>query len=449
MESKNITIASLVDSNKRIQGILTPPPDKSITHRALFLAALSPQSSIIRNPLLSGDCRSTLNCFKKLGVPIHVRSNQIRVRSGKKSLDFPYRQFKPAKSSLNCGNSGTTLRLLSGVLSAQPFVSRLIGDVSLSKRPMKRILDPLSAMGAKIQARKGHVAPLVIHGDPHLKAITWKSPVASAQVKSAILLAGLFAKGKTTVIEPHLSRDHTERMLPGLGVKLQRSSHTVSVIGQGSLKGLHGTIPGDFSSASFFIVAALVVPHSQLTLHKVNLNPTRSGLLKVLKRMGAKIEVRQLRNVCGEPLGTLHIQYSQLKGTTVGGKEIPSLIDEIPILCVAATQAKGWTEIRDAQELRVKETDRIRAVVSELKKLGANIQEKKAGCVIQGAHPLVGSPVVTYSDHRMAMSLAVAALVARGKTTIQGFDCVKISYPHFLSDLKKIIGKYPGESMVA
>jgi 3-phosphoshikimate 1-carboxyvinyltransferase len=439
-------IKPLVSAGKKIGGVLIPPPDKSITHRAVFLAALSPKSSRIRNPLLSGDCLSTIRCFQELGVPVTVSPHQIIVHAGMQSQYFPYRVLKRPENFLYCGNSGTTMRLISGVLAAQPLKVVLKGDESLSKRPMKRVIEPLNKMGALIYAKHNNYPPLVVLGNLHLTPLMWKTQIASAQVKSAILLAGLFAKGKTTVIEPFRSRDHTERMLKGLGAQIRYQSgknlngqNKVSIQGYSPLKGLNMTIPGDFSSAAFFIGAALMVPHSKLTIRNVNLNSTRAGLLRVLRRMGAKIQTKNVKEVYQEPLGDVQAEYSQLKGTTVLPGEIPTLIDEIPILAVIATQAKGTTTIRGAEELRVKETDRIAAIVNELKKMGADIQEKKDGCVIQGPTPLRGNSVQSYADHRMAMSLAVAGLIAKGKTTIQDFDCIKISYPNFLKDLKKIL----------
>lgn len=444
MKEKTAVVESLIAGRKKISGSCVPPPDKSITHRAVFFAALSPRSSRIKNPLLSGDCLSTIRCFQKLGVPIKIKKNEVRISAGAKNA-AGFRAFKKPDSDLDCGNSGTTMRLISGVLSAQPFRSRLIGDASLSKRPMKRVIEPLRKMGAMIDARGGNVAPLMIQGRTPLKAIAWRSPVASAQVKSSILLAGLFADGLTTVREPAKSRDHSERMLKSLGAKISFDekknfgSNTVLIFGGAKLKGLNITVPGDFSSAAFFIAAALIVPGSELILRQVNLNPTRIGFLNVLKRMGAVVSVENLRRIANEPVGDIRVQYSLLKGVTVLESEVPSIIDEIPILAVVATQAKGETVISGAEELRVKESDRLAAIVSELKKMGARIKEKKDGLIIDGPSVLNGSRVRSFDDHRMAMSLAVAALVAKGRTVIKGFDCVRISFPGFLSQLKKLI----------
>ncbi|MBI4217745.1 MAG: 3-phosphoshikimate 1-carboxyvinyltransferase [Elusimicrobia bacterium] len=437
---------SLLSSGKRIVGEWTPPPDKSITHRAIFLASLSTQKSEIRNPLFSGDCLSSLNAFRSLGVELQTGKEKISVSSGKKSRWNPLRRLEPSSSPIHCGNSGTTMRLLAGVLSGQPFKSRLVGDRSLSQRPMKRVTDPLTRMGAEISAREGRFAPLVIQGREKLKPIFWKSPVASAQVKSSILLAGLFAEGTTTVQEPSLSRDHTERMLRGLGVPItigrrSRSGYQVSVQAGSGLEGLDLTVPGDFSSAAFLIASAILAPRSEMHVRAVNLNPTRTGLLNVLKRMGAQFSVQNKKEIFGEPVGDIWVRSSNLKGAVVQAEEVPLLIDEIPILAVIATQAKGRTRIMGAEELRVKESNRLRAISTELKKMGADIEETKDGLLIQGQTPLRGNQVESYSDHRMAMSLSVAGLIASGETTIRNFNCTQISFPGFLNALKQLIKK--------
>lgn len=441
MNSKVASVESLVFAQKKIAGTFVPPPDKSITHRAIFLAALSCKESIIKNPLLSEDCISTIKCFRKLGVPIKILKGFLKISAGEKSDWSNLRKLHKPLQSLDCGNSGTTMRLLSGVLAAQPFTSRLSGDHSLSQRPMHRVIEPLVKMGAKIQARKNNFSPLVIQGNPRLKPIFFRTPVASAQVKSAILLAGLFADGKTAVQEPIFSRDHTERMLKSLGVRIQFHQPTVSVWGGGRLDGLKITVTGDFSSAAFFIAAALLVPGSHLIIKDVNLNPTRTGFLKVLKKMGGKIKIRNLKNICNEPVGELQVQYSSLRGISVGKEQIPLMIDEIPILAVLATQAEGRTVISGAEELRVKESDRLAAIASELKKMGAKIQEKKDGLIIEGLTRLRGVKVNSYDDHRIAMSLAIAGLIAEGKTSIKDFDSVQISFPKYFFELKRLIKK--------
>lgn len=443
---KKQKVPSLIGTRKKIQGSYSPPPDKSITHRAVFFGSLSTRRSRIKNPLLSGDCLSTIGAFRALGVPIRVGKKEVLIGPGKRSSAHGLRELKPPRSFIDCGNSGTTMRLLSGVLAAQPFRSELRGDDSLSKRPMKRVIEPLRAMGARIDARDGNFAPLVVHGRPGLNAIHWDSPVSSAQVKSCVLLAGLFAKGKTSVAEPTRSRDHTERMLDGLGARIEyrkggptHAKNRAAVRPGGDLDGVQITVPGDFSSAAFFIAAALLVPGSKLLVKNVNLNPTRTGLLPVLRRMGARISVERERVAGGEPIGDLRVQASVLRGAEVSKSEIPLMIDEVPILAVLATQAKGKTVISGAQELRFKESDRLAAIAAELSKMGARIREKTDGLVIEGPAPLRGAEVRSYDDHRMAMSLAVAALAAEGPTEIEAFDCIRISFPTFLRDLLSLI----------
>lgn len=439
MNLNTAQIPSLISTKNKIKGEMVPPPDKSITHRAIFLASLSCKKSRIKNPLLSEDCLSTIACFKQLGVPLKFYKNELIVLEGKESRASKFRELFSPSSNLNCGNSGTTMRLLSGVVAAQNFKSCLIGDRSLSRRPMKRVIEPLRQMGALIRAFKDDYAPLEIQGNPNLKSIFWRSPVASAQVKSSILLAALFALGKTKVQEPVKSRDHTERLLKALGIKIRIDQREVSVWGGGSLEGLDLTVPGDFSSAAFFIAAALLAPESHLIIQNVNLNPTRTGFLKILKKMGANIKIKNLRSSFNEPLGDLEVRSSSLKAVTIQKKEIPFLIDEIPILAVLATHAKGETSISGALELRVKESDRIASMANELKKMGADVEEKKDGLLISGPVLLKGTKLNSYQDHRIAMSLAIAGLMASGETKISDFDCVNISFPNFLKELKRVI----------
>ncbi len=446
MIPKTASIESFLLKRKKISGEYRPPPDKSITHRGIFLGALSHETSRVQNPLTSGDCLSTFRAFNQLGVKITKKKNEWVIAKGKKSVLTQLRELSAPRAALDCGNSGTTMRLLSGILSGQAFKSRLTGDASLSKRPMKRVIEPLTKMGAKISASKDGTAPLEIAGNPHLRAIEWKSGVASAQVKSSILLAGLFADGKTMVIEPERSRDHTERILKSMGAKIRFKSsgsalveNKISIEGGAILRGLDFKVPGDFSSAAFFIAAALIVPGSDLTILDVNLNPTRTGLLGVLRRMGAKIRLESVREESGEPIGDLRVRYSELNSTEVSPAEIPLLIDEIPVLSVIATQASGITTIIGAEELRVKESDRLSAIATELRKMGARIQEKKDGLVIEGRTPLQGAIVQSCDDHRMAMSLAVAGLVAtKWITMIKDFNCISISFPSFWQDLKSL-----------
>lgn len=443
-----MTKTILYPTNKPLQGLYEPPADKSLTHRAVLFAALSNESSVIHRPLLAQDCLSTIRCLRALGVPIQVSSKQIRVKAAPIKTAV-LRVFSAPKKRLDCGNSGTTARLLSGILAAQPMSSELFGDASLSQRPMNRVMEPLRQMGAMLQAKKNSFLPMKIHGNAKLRSIRWKNPVASAQVKSALLLAGLFAEGKTQVQEPARSRDHTERLLKHMGAPVEfrrdgnlSSKNTVRIHAPRHLRGLDFTVPGDFSSAAFFIVAALLVPGSHLKIKNVSLNPTRSGLFRVLKRMGAKIHIQHFHAHCGEPMGDLAVEYSaHLRATSVGGGEIPALIDEVPILAVLATQAKGTTVIRGAKELRVKESDRLRAMAESLKKMGAKVVELSDGLKISGPTPLVGAKVRSYHDHRIAMSFAVAALIANGATEIEDPDCVKISYPQFFRDLKRVCCK--------
>ena len=426
--------------SKTLRGVYRPPPDKSITHRALFFAALAKGTSVIRNPLSTGDCISTLKALQKLGISIKKGRGTWTVtgRGG-----FQTRPHKPG-AVVDCGNSGTTLRLLMGILASRGVPAVLSGDASLKKRPMKRVIEPLRKMGADISARKDDYAPVRIRRGGQIKGITWRMPVASAQVKSALLLAGLAADGETTVIEPSKSRDHTERMMKGMGVPIKISGNTVTIRKGGFktrpyiLRPFNLTVPGDFSSAAFIIAAAAVVPGSKVIVRGVNLNPTRTGFLSVLKEMGAKIRVLNTKTRYFEPVGDLEVSHSNLRSVTVSGSRIPLLIDEIPILAVVASQAGGRTAVSGAGELRVKESDRIKAIVSQLKRMGVRIEEKRDGFIIQGPCVLRGASCDSFGDHRMAMALAVAGLAARGRTAIKGFGCARVSYPGFIKDLKSL-----------
>ena len=441
---RSAIIAPLAERGRSLKGSVSPPPDKSITHRAMILGALSPGRSVIRRPLLSGDCLSTLGCLQALGVPVRVAAGKIVIpESRTKKTDGRLRPWRRPSRNLDCGNSGTTMRLLSGVLAGRPFRSVLSGDASLSRRPMKRVIEPLSKMGAGVRSRPGGLAPLKISGRFPLRPIRWRSRVASAQVKSAVLLAGLQARGETRFTEPALSRDHTERMLKSCGVpvrsRTERSGgHSVSVRGGGGLKPLDVTVPGDFSSAAFWIGAAAIVPGSDIVIRGVNLNPTRTGFLDAAGKMGARISILRKSGAGGEPAGDIRVRASRLKGARLGRRDIPRLLDEVPILAVMATQAEGRTVISGAEELRVKESDRLRAVTVRLKRMGARISEKKDGLVILGPSLLRGAKVDSGGDHRVAMALAVAALRARGRTAIRDFSCSDISYPGFLADLKRL-----------
>ena len=416
-----------------IQGEITVPGDKSISHRSVILAGLSNGTCLITGFLPSEDCLCTVNAMSSLGIEIEQPEPTTLIVHGRK------RQLSAPKGDIYCGNSGTTMRLMAGLLSAQPFRSRLVGDPSLSKRPMKRIIEPLSKMGAKITAEgPGNTPPLVIDGFPP-QPIRYDLPVASAQVKSAILLAGLFAKGKTTVTEPSQSRDHTERMLSYFLVRPQKEGLSVSIYGEQTPESRDFLVPGDISSAAFWLVAAAANPNSHLLVKNVGLNETRTGVLAVLVRMGARVR-EVIEDVDdGEPRGSIEIKGANLKATTIKGKEIANLIDEIPILAVAAALASGTTIISDAKELRVKETDRLAAIATNLRAMGVPVVENEDGLEITGGAPLKGATLSSFGDHRMAMSGAIAGLFAEGETTIEDVDCIDTSYPGFEQALAEIM----------
>lgn len=416
---------------KMLSGEVTIPADKSISHRAIIFSALAKGKSIIKNFSNGQDPRSTLNIFKQLGVQFEEEGTTVVVNS--------CGVLQSSNSPLDCGNSGTTMRLMAGVLAGQKFNSTLIGDDSLSKRPMKRVIAPLEQMGGDIQSNN-FKAPLIISGK-ELKAINYNSPIASAQVKSCILLAGLNANGITTVTEPYTSRNHTEIMLKAMGANLSVEKTTVS-IEKSELVPIDIEIPGDISSAAYFICAGLIVPNSEIILKNVGLNPTRTGIIDVVKSMGGNIELLSERITCGERVGDILVKYSpNLKACKISGEIIPRLIDEIPVIAVLATQADGQTVISDAQDLRNKESDRISAVVTELRKLGAEIEETPDGMIISGKTSLKGEcDVETYHDHRLAMSLFVAGLITQKEIKINGFEWVNISFPEFekmFASLKK------------
>ena len=408
------------------------PGDKSISHRSIMLAALANGSAQITGFLPSEDCLSTMKAFQQLGVQIERVDETTLIVHGTRG------KFTAPSGDIDCGNSGTTMRLLSGILAAQPFRSRLVGDASLSKRPMKRVMQPLAQMGARITAEGGDGrAPLVIEGG-ELQGIAYNSPVASAQVKSAVLLAGLFAKGTTSVTEPEQSRDHSERMLAWHVAHPRRNGLTVSVLGGQSLESRDFDVPGDISSAAFWLVAAAAQPGARLMVRNVGLNPTRTGILAVLIRMGAHVnEMVEISE--GEPRGSVEVRGTRLKATTIGGKEIPNVIDELPILAVAAALAEGRTVIRDAKELRVKETDRIAAVAMNLRAFGVQVDEREDGMEIVGGCPLHGAEVQSFGDHRIAMSAAILGLFSEGQTIIHDTDCVATSYPGFYETLQSVV----------
>lgn len=421
-----------VEKNKNgLKGTITIPADKSISHRAVMFSSLANGTSTIQNFSKGADCLSTLSVFKNLGVGAEFKDEKTLIINSKGRLVAPQRE-------LYCGNSGTTMRLMSGILAGQNFDSVLTGDESLSKRPMKRVIEPLELMGARIVS-DGR-APLKIFGQS-LKGIDYVSALSSAQVKSCVLLAGLFADGKTSFTEPHLSRNHTELMLEFMGAKIQTEDNKTT-IEQSELSPKTITVAGDISSAAFFIAAGLIVPNSEIILKNVGLNSTRTGILDVVQKMGANVEILDKKIISNELVGDIKVKSSELKACIIEGDIIPRLIDELPVIAVLATQAEGTTVIKDAQDLRNKESDRIKAVVCELKKLGANIEETPDGFIIEGESKLHGgAQVETYHDHRLAMSLYVAGLICENETgpiQINGFEWVNISFPEFESLMSKI-----------
>jgi 3-phosphoshikimate 1-carboxyvinyltransferase len=422
-----------ISTAKKFKGEFSPTPDKSISHRAVIFSSLSKGKSVIKNFLRAEDPISTVNAFRALGVDIHFEGDDlIVIGNGIHGLQEP-------NDVINCGNSGTTMRLLSGVLSGNPFLSVLTGDESLRGRPMARVIAPLRQMGAEITARGGgKFAPLAIKGKP-LTPIQYSMPVASAQLKSAVLLAGAYADGVTEISEPVRSRDHTERMMPAFGAEITVNGLSVSIKGLKELKGTEIVVPGDFSSAAFFIVGALLIENSDITIKGVGINPTRTGLLDVLKEMGADISLSNIRTLSGEPVADLHCRgRADLKAITITKEKIPALIDEFPILCVAAARAKGITTIRGAEELRVKESDRIKSIATELKKMGVELEEFEDGLSISGGNNLKGADTESYGDHRIAMSMAIAGLLADGTTGIKGVSSVNISFPGFFEIIRRL-----------
>lgn len=414
-----------------LHGELTVPGDKSISHRAVMFGSLAKGTTKITHFLEGADCLSTISCFRKMGIDIENNSGEILVHGkGLHGLSAPV-------DILDVGNSGTTTRLISGILAGQNFVSELTGDNSIQSRPMKRIMTPLLSMGADIASIKGNnCVPLRITGHP-LKAIHYDSPVASAQVKSCVLLAGMYSDGITSVTEPVLSRNHTEIMLNYFGAQVTSEETTASIAPEPSLFAREITVPGDISSAAYFIAAGLLVPGSEILLKNVGINPTRDGLLRVCKDMGADITLLNV-NMEGEPTADLLVRTSSLHGTTVGGEIIPTLIDEIPMIAVMAAFAEGTTVIKDAKELKVKESDRILVMAENLSRMGADITPTDDGMIIHGGKPLHGAEIDSYLDHRVAMSFAVAGLLCDGPLSIKGGDCVKISYPEFYEDLYRL-----------
>ncbi len=426
----------IVEGSGPLRGRVRVPGDKSISHRALLLGAIAEGETRVENWLPAGDCQATLHCLRALGVEIEQHDPTTLTVHGR-----GLRGLRPPTEVLDCRGSGTTMRLLAGILAAQPFESVLDGHAGLRRRPMRRIIAPLRQMGAQIEGRDDGYPPLRIHGGD-LQGIDYALPVASAQVKSCLLLAGLYAEGPTTVREPGPARDHTERMLRAMGADLQVDGPVITLTpSERPLRPLRLRVPGDLSSAAFLLVAALLVPGSAVTIEGVGVNPTRTGLLDVLHAMGAQVELGNLRESGGEPVADLRVEAGPLRGTTIQGDLVVRMIDEFPVLAVAATQAEGRTVVRDARELRVKETDRIAAVATELRKLGAHIEERPDGFVVEGPTRLQGTVVDSHGDHRLAMALAVAGLVAEGTTVVEGAEVIGDSFPGFVEVVQGMGGQ--------
>ena len=423
----------IVKPSTGLRGEITVPGDKSISHRSIMLGSLAKGTTVVRGFLHGEDNHATLNAFRAMGVEIKEEADGLlRIEGrGLHGLQEP-------GDVLDCGNSGTTIRLMTGLLAGQAFFSVLTGDRYLRRRPMKRVLAPLTARGARIWGRGGgDLAPLAILGGP-LRGTDYASPIASAQVKSALLLAGLYADGETTVREPHRSRDHSERMLSYFGAEVRPFDGGVTLVPGQPLEGREVQVPGDISSAAFFMVAALITPGSELLIRNVGVNPTRSGILDILREMGGSLELLDSRDLSGEPVADILVKSSALRGIEIGGEVVPRAIDEFPVVSVAAACAVGTTTIREARELRVKETDRIAAMVAELSTLGAKVEPRDDGMVIQGGEVLNGGRVESHGDHRIAMSMAVAALRAGGEVAIADTACTATSFPNFWELLDQV-----------
>ena len=416
-----------------LRGEISVPGDKSISHRAIMLGSLAKGTTEVTNFLQGADCLSTISCFRKMGVSIDNLGDKVLIHgNGLHGLKAP-------SEVLDTGNSGTTTRLMSGILAGQNFTVTVNGDASIQKRPMGRIITPLTQMGANIiSLRDNGCAPLQIGGAP-LKGIHYTSPVASAQVKSAVLFAGLYAEGSTSVTEPILSRNHSELMLRYFGVPVTSEGTTATISPAKELEGQKVAVPGDISSAAYFMAAGLIVPNSSITIKNVGINPTRDGMIQVCKQMGGNLILENERMMSGEPVADITVTSSSLKGITIGGDIIPTLIDEIPIIAILACFADGDTVIKDAQELKVKESNRIDVMVKNLSAMGADIEATEDGMMIHGGKPLHGAFIESHDDHRIAMSFAIASLAADGETVIDHPDCVTISYPDFYKDLEGLI----------
>jgi len=428
----------VIEPVRRLRGTIQPPGDKSISHRAAMLNALADGEAVIHNFLAGEDCLSTLKVLSALGVDnaLDTSSDTPVLRITGAGIDG----LREATGVLDCGNSGTTMRLMSGILAGQAFFSVLDGDESLRSRPMARIAEPLREMGARIDGRDGgRQAPLAIRGGG-LHGIRYKLPMASAQVKSAVLLAGLFAEGETIVEEPAPARDHTERMLAAMGARIDREGPAVRVTPGDRLEALSMRVPNDISAAAFWMVAAAVHPDAEVRITGVGVNPTRTGIIDALRAMGADLSIEEERIVGGEPVADVVVRSSQLEGTVVEGDLVPRLLDEAPVLAVAAAFAQGTTEIRDAEELVVKESNRVATTASQLAALGVRIRERPGGMMIEGGGGIAGGNARSFGDHRLAMALAVAGVTGRGAVTVEGAECVAVSYPEFWEHLESLSG---------
>lgn len=423
----------LVTNKKQLIGTVKVPSDKSISHRSIMFGAIAQGKTTIRNFLRGDDCLSTLKAFRLLGVPIEDDGETITVHGvGFEGLTAP-------SQPIDIGNSGTSIRLILGILAGRPYTTTLFGDHSIAKRPMNRVMIPLNQMGAECQGKEGsQFPPITIQGNPQLTPIHYEMPVASAQVKSAILFAALQANGESIIIEKEKTRDHTEDMIRQFGGEISVIDKEIRLSGPQNFTGQKLTIPGDISSAAFFLVAGLIIPDSQIVLQNVGLNPTRTGIIDVIKAMNGKITIEEMGNQENKA-GTLIVETSDLQATEIGGEIIPRLIDELPIIALLATQAQGKTMIRDAEELKVKETNRIDAVATELTKMGAQIEPTEDGLIIHGPTPLKGACVTSYGDHRIGMMLQIAALLVEdGSVILEKSEAISVSYPTFFDDLNKL-----------
>ena len=421
-------------TGRKLKGTITVPGDKSISHRSVMFACLAEGVSEITNFLEGADCLSTIDCFRKLGIDIRVEADMGRVFIHGKGLYG----LSASSSTLDAGNSGTTTRLISGILAPQPFSTRLTGDDSIQRRPMRRIIEPLTKMGAHMISEKNNdCAPLTIHGRS-LHGIHYRTEVASAQVKSAILLAGLYADGITKVTEPYVSRNHSEIMLRLFGADIHTEGTTAVLTPGSTLTARKIHVPGDISSAAYFIAAASIVPGSEILIRNVGINPTRDGILKVAQSMGANITIENVHTENGEACADIFVRSASLHGTQIGGSLIPTLIDELPVIAIMAAFAEGTTVITDAAELKVKESNRIDVMVKNLQAMGCDIEATDDGMIIHGGKPLHGACIPSHGDHRIAMSFAVASMMAEGETEILDRECVNISYPGFYADLKRL-----------